>query len=109
MSSAIHEITPTELKTELAGNDAPTLVDVREKDELAISSIPGAKWIPMNEIIDRRKELDPNGKIVVICRSGARSANVTAFLRRAGFKNVRNLVTGVNGWAKDVDPSQPVY
>jgi len=54
-------------------------------------------------------ELDPSDDLVVYCRSGARSANATAFLAQRGFKRVRNLETGIIGWSRTVDSSVPIY
>jgi adenylyltransferase/sulfurtransferase len=58
---------------------------------------------------DRTDELDQGKEIVVMCRSGARSANACTLLEKKGFKNVSNLVGGVNAWAKEIDTSLPVY
>jgi adenylyltransferase/sulfurtransferase len=57
----------------------------------------------------RYEELDQNAAIVCQCKSGARSAKATGFLRSIGFKNVRNLQGGILAWIDQVDPSQPKY
>jgi sulfur-carrier protein adenylyltransferase/sulfurtransferase len=100
---------PLDLKKELEGDTPPLLVDVREEEERSISVLPGDVWIPMHEIPSRFGELDRERDIVVYCRTGNRSGQVVAFMRRYGFKQVRNLATGINGWAADVDPSLPQY
>jgi adenylyltransferase/sulfurtransferase len=65
----------------------------------------------MGEVEDRLIELEShkNEEVVVICRSGMRSQKIAVMLQRHGFQNVSNLVGGINRWAKDVDPSLPIY
>lgn len=105
----IKEVTPVELNAELIGEFPPVLLDVREADELVISVLPNVIHIPMGEIQDRFGELDLNSDTVVICRSGGRSGKVTQFLMGQGFRSVRNMATGMNGWAETVDPSLETY
>ncbi|MBX3119566.1 MAG: rhodanese-like domain-containing protein [Fimbriimonadaceae bacterium] len=103
------EITPIALKAELDAGKKLYLLDVREAHELQISRLEIDTHIPMGEIADRVGELDADADIVVICRSGARSQRVTQFLLASGFRNVRNLASGMNGWAETVDPSLEQY
>jgi rhodanese-related sulfurtransferase len=85
------------------------IVDVREPQEYQINRIEGSKLIPLGELPQRYEELDPNAALVMQCKSGARSAKATQFLRAVGFKNVRNLAGGILGWIDQVDPTQPKY
>lgn len=105
----IPEITPAELARELKGENPPRLLDVREGYELEISRLVDVTHIPLGELPQRLDELDKDANWVVVCRSGARSGRVTAFLLGQGFRSVRNLSRGMNGWSSDVDPSQPQY
>lgn len=105
----IPEVTPVELAAELKGPRPPKLLDVREADELLISRLDVDYHIPMGELPFRLAELDPNEDLVVVCRSGSRSAHVTAYLLAQGFAHVRNLTTGLNGWSSSVDPSMARY
>lgn len=102
-------VTPQQLSEELASAHPPTLLDVREADERAICKLPNDIHIPLGMLLDRVKELNPDDDIVVYCRSGARSASATAFLNRRGFRKVRNLDTGIIGWAMTVDSTVAVY
>jgi rhodanese-related sulfurtransferase len=102
-------MTVAQLKAELDSGTKPILLDVREPDELDISRLDGVTLIPMGEIPDRYNELDPNADIVLVCRSGSRSAKVMAFLDEMGFTRLRNLDGGMNAWATEIDPSLPVY
>ena len=74
------------------------LLDVREPDEWGAGHAPAAVWIPMGEVADRQAELPEDRDIVVVCRVGARSARVTAALRRAGYE-ATNLAGGMQAWA----------
>lgn len=109
MNMQIPEVTVTQLKQELDSEAPPTLIDVREADELEISRFPKYRHIPMRELVARIQELDAAENMVIVCRSGNRSGQVTAYLARAGFTNVRNLVGGINEWARIVDPSLARY
>ena len=102
-------VTPKELQAELESPAPPKLLDVRETSELAISKLPNDYHIPLGMLLDRVSELNPSDDLVVYCRSGARSANAAAFLAKRGFKRVRNLETGINGWARTVDSKVPLY
>ncbi len=76
------------------GDDAQ-LVDVREPGELAEGFLPGSLNIPLGELRDRFAELDPTRRVVVLCRSGGRSAQAAEFLTAAGFADVVNLRGGL--------------
>lgn len=102
------ETTVQELKDKKDRNDDFTLLDVREPHEYQISNIDGT-LIPLDDLPGRTDELEKDKEIVVMCRSGARSAEAVKFLENKGFENVSNLVGGVNAWAKEIDNSLPVY
>ena len=106
---SVSTVTPKELQAELQSSAPPKLLDVREDSELAISKLPNDYHIPLGTLLDRVGELDPADDLVVYCRSGARSANAAAFLAKRGFTRVRNLETGINGWARTVDSKVPLY
>jgi adenylyltransferase/sulfurtransferase len=103
-----NDITPEALVKSL-GEDHLLLVDVREPHELEISSLPGAVNIPLGTLAARLAELDSAREMVVFCKSGTRSARALEVLASAGFKKVRNLRGGINAWARDVDPTLPIY
>ena len=74
------------------------LLDVREPDEWMAGHAPGACHLPMMDIPVRMAEVPTDGDVVVVCRSGARSAQVVAYLRGHGWDNVRNLDGGMQSW-----------
>ncbi|HLM17627.1 MAG TPA: rhodanese-like domain-containing protein [Acidimicrobiia bacterium] len=79
------------------------LLDVREADEWEAGHAPAAVWIPMGELQGRVDELPRDRRIVVICRSGARSHRVAGVLVGAGFDAV-NLDGGLRAWAAEDYP-----
>ena len=103
------DISASELAPRLNGNNPPLLLDVREPHELAISALPGAVNIPLGMLAARLSELDSAREMVVLCKSGSRSARALELLASAGFKRIKNLQGGINAWAKEVDNSLPVY
>lgn len=77
------------------------LLDVREDDEFAAGHIDGAVHVPMMNI-PQRLQFDPGplvpvARIVVVCKVGGRSAQVTAWLRRQGY-DASNLAGGMLAW-----------
>jgi rhodanese-related sulfurtransferase len=75
------------------------LIDVREDDEWQAGHAPNAVHLPMMEIPERLAEVPDQGDVVVVCRSGHRSAEVVRYLMAQGYQNVRNLADGMYGWA----------
>lgn len=73
------------------------LVDVREQWEWDAGRIDGARHIPLGELPARLDEVSRERPVVVVCRSGARSADATDFLRAYGF-DAHNLEGGVQEW-----------
>lgn len=102
-------ITPSDLNTQLQDGGRVVMVDVREPHEWDICHITGSTFIPEGDILARMNELDTADDIVLICRTGIRSARALNQLREVGFTKLRNLVGGLHGWADDVDPSIPKY
>ena len=105
-----YEITPEELKSLRDVGEDLTVLDVREPWEVEVASIADSKHIAMGDIPARfNQELDPDNHIVVLCHHGVRSMNVTAWLRQQGFEKVQSLQGGIDRWARQIDPSVPVY
>ena len=96
------DITIKELKQMLDNNEDIILVDVRTEGEYMQGHLKGAINIPHYEIEDRYKEitLDKNKKIVAICSLGARSTIAAKKLVALGYKNVYNVMGGMEQWMK---------
>jgi len=104
-------ITAPELKAMIDSGKDFQLIDVREPVEWDIVRIPGATLIPKDRILsgDALAELPHDKPIVLHCKSGARSAEALAAVKKAGFADATHLQGGVLAWAKQVDPSLPTY
>ena len=104
------EYNPRELKEFLDQADTnPLLLDVREPWEFERCHIPNSTLVPMRQIPNEIQNLSPDQEIVVICHHGIRSRAVANYLAQHDFTNIINLSTGVDGWAKDIDSSMPIY
>jgi rhodanese-related sulfurtransferase len=79
------------------------LLDVREPEEWQAGHAPDASFIPMSFVAARIGELPSDRPIVVMCRSGGRSALVTEALVGLGFDAV-NLAGGIEAWAAEDRP-----
>ncbi len=102
-------ISPLELKERLEKEgDRVVILDVREPHEWEISAIPGSLFIPLNELPQKLSTLDQTKEYVLVCKVGQRSLSALELLLGAGFK-AYNLKGGINAWAKEVDPSLPIY
>lgn len=78
------------------------IVDVREQIEYDTTHVPGVPLIPMSELMDRVDDFPTDIPLVILCRSGRRSAQVADYLNAMGeFDDVANLVGGIIAWAHD--------
>jgi len=76
------------------------ILDVREPGEWEQGHIPGATLIPLGELEKRVSELPRDKEIVVVCRSGGRSAMGRDILKKAGLAKVTSMAEGMNGWKR---------
>lgn len=102
------QITPEQLKEKLDRGEQPFILDVRESSEYETVNI-GAKLIPLGELPKRYSELDTTKEIIVHCHHGSRSQRAVEFLYEKGFKNVKNLLGGIDAWSVKVDRSVRRY
>jgi molybdopterin/thiamine biosynthesis adenylyltransferase/rhodanese-related sulfurtransferase len=87
------------------------VVDVREPNEYEIVSIPGATLIPKGEFLSGAalEKLPQDKRLVLHCKSGARSAECLAIVKNAGFSDAVHVGGGVLAWVSQIDPSLPTY
>ncbi|NIN72644.1 MAG: molybdopterin-synthase adenylyltransferase MoeB [Gemmatimonadetes bacterium] len=110
LEASVPVITATELKARLDAGDPIRVIDVREPSELNISKLDEAELIPLKEFPASMAQLvQGNEEIVVVCRSGRRSAYAVRLLMDAGFSNVLNLTGGLLAWSDEVDPTMAKY
>ena len=104
----IKEIMPWELKRRMAEEPDLLLLDVRERSEFDAAHIAGSKNVPRG-ILEASceydyAETDPElvearaRPVVIICRSGSRSALAALVMREMGYENVASLKLGIKGW-----------
>ena len=77
---------------------AAVVLDVREDDEWELGHIAGSTHVPLSELMARVDEVPATDPLVVVCRVGARSAQVAAWLRGQG-RDAVNLAGGLESWA----------
>ena len=78
--------------------DGLFVVDVREPVEWAHGRIDGSVHIPMSELVERIGEIPSDQQVLVVCKVGGRSAQVTQYLAQSGYEAV-NLDGGLLEWA----------
>jgi rhodanese-related sulfurtransferase len=104
------DITVAELHARLSNNEKVNLIDVREPLEHDMANIGGI-LIPLADLPNQLEQIETlkEQEIIVYCRSGNRSGMACQFLRNQGFTNVRNMTGGIMQWAREIDPSLPVF
>lgn len=81
------------------------VLDVRQMQEIAAGTVPGAEPLPLHTLPAKVHELSREEQLVMVCRSGARSAQACLFLQQQGFANVYNLRGGMMGWMQGGFPA----
>jgi adenylyltransferase/sulfurtransferase len=107
-AKAIPAMSVQQLKAKLA-DDHVMILDVREQFEWDIARIERSMLIPLGDLPFQMDEIPRDKEIVVMCKSGVRSAQATEFLRQQGFRDVYNLEGGINAWAEKIDPEMARY
>ena len=103
------EITVKELKKMMDNKEDFQLIDVREPHEYEIANING-ELIPLNRIPFAQDKIAKDKKVIIHCRSGARSGQaVKALEDRYGYDNLYNLKGGILAWSDEIDPSVEKY
>ncbi len=105
----VNQLTANQLKAKLEAKENLFLLDVREPPEFAYAHIADSLLIPLNDIPARLEEIDFNQEVVTICHHGIRSMQAANFLNQVGFKNVSNLVGGIDKWSLECDPAVKRY
>lgn len=74
------------------------VLDVRELNEWEDGHIPDATLIPLGQLESRMGEVPEDQEVVIVCRSGNRSAQARDILKNAGFTNITSMAGGMNQW-----------
>ncbi|MCD9019727.1 molybdopterin-synthase adenylyltransferase MoeB [Fulvivirgaceae bacterium QH1ED-6-2] len=103
------EVTVQELKEMIDSGADFQLIDVREPHEFDICNLQG-ELIPQADVPHSVDRISKDKKVVIHCRSGARSGNMVQWLEKNhGFTNLYNLQGGILAWAREIDPEMPTY
>ncbi len=104
-------ITPLELREMLDSSEKFALIDVREPVEWDINRIEGAELIPKSTIEsgDGLAKLPHDRVPVLYCKTGVRSAEALAVVKKAGFSDAIHLQGGIVAWAKQLEPDMVMY
>lgn len=95
--AGVFDISAEELKTNL---ESVNVVDVRQPEEYEgeLGHIPNSELFVLDQLADNVFKIPKGKPLVIVCRSGARSAQAAAFLQDSGFQNVFNLQGGMIRW-----------
>ncbi len=98
----IDEIEPAAARDELAADSAITLIDTREPHEYAEAHVDGAVLVPPIEVASRIDQVAPDTgqRLILYCRSGARSARAAAKLEALGYESVSSVAGGILAWTE---------
>jgi rhodanese-related sulfurtransferase len=113
-SQSIPQISVEELATKLKEAPKPLqLIDVRENQELELAYIEGFDHLPLSAFAEWSDTIftrfDPDVETLVLCHHGSRSAQMSQWLIRQGFTNVKNIEGGIDAYSLLIDRSIPRY
>jgi monothiol glutaredoxin len=104
----VRQLTAKEVKAMLDAGEPFVFVDVRTPEERSRARIEGTRLMDPALHAELEK-LDRDTPIVFHCHHGGRSQHAAEHFIGHGFKNVANLVGGIDAWSQEVDPSVPRY
>jgi len=102
------EISVQELKELKDTNQDFQLIDVREDFEYEVSNLGGVS-IPLGGVLIEADKIAKDKPVIVMCRSGKRSAAAIMQLEQLGYTNLSNLHGGILAWQAEIDPEISVY
>jgi len=91
-------IEPAALWQALRSATPPVVIDVREPREFKQGRVPGSQLIPLPKLLADPHLMPRDRDVVLICRSGRRSARAAAALLAAGYPNVASMRGGMVAW-----------
>jgi len=110
-ASADATVTPRELRELLDSGRKVALIDVREPVEWDINHIDGAQLVPKSTIESGEglAKLPHDRMAVLYCKTGVRSAEALAAVKKAGFSDAKHLQGGIVAWARQLEPDMVMY
>ena len=91
------QVPPREFERLVADPDAIVL-DLREASEYRRAHIPGARLMPLRELVESADELPRDRQVLLVSRSGRRGARALYVLERLGYKKLAGLRGGILAW-----------
>ena len=104
----VQQIAAADVKAMMDRGERFELIDVRTEQERVVASIEGSELLD-DTVHDRLLTLDRGTTMVFQCHHGMRSQAAAEYFLRLGFRNVHNLVGGIDAWSTEVDRSVPRY
>jgi monothiol glutaredoxin len=104
----VQQLEVTALKQMLDAGQRFHFFDVRAPEEHATASIPSARLVDADVAAEIEK-LPKDAMLVFHCHHGGRSQQAAEHFRKLGFRNLHNVVGGIDAWSQHVDPSVPRY
>lgn len=99
------DISAVQAEKIMSSQEDLVIVDVRERSEYSSvqGHVPGAINYPWSSgfLQQKYQEIDKDKEILLVCRSGARSASAARFLNQKGYRKVYNMLGGTNQWIKE--------
>ncbi len=102
-AAKVVNLTTADVQKRVESGEQVVILDVREESEFKEGHIPGAKLIPLQTLDQRLGELKKDDAIIVVCRSGNRSAQGADLLVKSGFTKVYNMTGGMTEWKGKVE------
>ena len=99
------EISPAEAQSML-DNGGAVLIDVREPYEYSEVHAVGATLIPLGTLQERLNEIPTDQDVLMICRSGGRSAQACMIAASNGYTRLYNVAGGTMGWISSELPTK---
>lgn len=89
-----------ELKRLLDGGEPLTILDIRDREDLAAGRLPGSKHLPLEKLMARVEEIPKGPRVVVTDLHGLQSLNAGRYLVKQGYSRVSRLEGGLSAWAE---------
>jgi molybdopterin/thiamine biosynthesis adenylyltransferase/rhodanese-related sulfurtransferase len=94
------EISVAETRQLLQKKEPVVVLDIREKEEIALGYIQGATFLPQGLLSEKVENLlpDKNTPVVIYCAAGIRSLAAAKLMKEKGYTHVFSMAKGINGW-----------
>jgi adenylyltransferase/sulfurtransferase len=108
--STYQNLTVSEVKEKRDRGDSFRFIDVREPHEHALAQIEGAELLPLSQAQEWIATIPADQEVIFFCHHGSRSAQVAHFLAtQRGYRNVGNMLGGIDEWSIRIDLEIPRY